>query len=472
MLVTITTTCQRATDLGYLLHKNPYKAQEFSLSFGRAHVFYPEANDHRCTAALVVDVDPVALVRNRRGPSGERRLLDHYVNDRPYVASSFLSVAIGDVYRSALAGKSKDRPELVETPIPLEVSLSVVPSRGGEKLLRGLFEPLGYETFATRLPLDARFPEWGESLYYSLTLKATKRLKDLLAHLYVLVPVLDNDKHYWVGDDEVEKLLRHGGEWLASHPEREQIVRRYLKHQKSLARQALARLLPEEDDDDEVSLAPATPTAQREALLEATISLNEHRVRQVISAVRDLGATTVVDLGCGEGKLLAALLKERQLEKIVGLDVSMRALEIAADRLNLDRLPAAVRNKIQLLHGALTYRDTRLQGFDVATVIEVVEHLDAGRLAACERVVFEFARPKAVVVTTPNVEYNVKFTNLPVDKLRHPDHRFEWSRAQFQEWANHVASQHCYNVQFRAVGDEDPILGAPTQMAVFQLAAP
>lgn len=470
MLLTITTTCRPATDLGFLLHKNPAKAHEFSLSFGRAHVFYPEANDHRCTAALLVDLDPIALVRSRRGPSGEGGVFDQYVNDRPYVASSFLSVAIGDVYRSAMAGKSKDRPELVETPIPLEASLPVVPSRGGEKLLRGLFEPLGYEVIATRLPLDERFPSWGESSYYSLTLKAIKCLKDLLAHLYVLIPVLDNDKHYWVGDDEVEKLLRHGGEWLANHPEREQIARRYLKHQKSLARQALARLLPDEDDANEVVVTLATSLVQREASLEATISLNERRIRQVVSTVRDLGATTVVDLGCGEGKVLSALLKERHLEKVVGLDVSMRALEIAAERLNLDRLPTAVRNKMQLLHGALTYRDKRLQGFDVATIIEVIEHLDAGRLAAFERVVFEFTRPKAVVVTTPNIEYNAKFANLPAGKFRHPDHRFEWNRAQFQDWSNNVASKYSYGIRFAAVGDEDPVLGAPTQMAIFELA--
>jgi 3' terminal RNA ribose 2'-O-methyltransferase Hen1 len=173
MLLSITTSHSPATDLGYLLHKNPFKAQEFALTFGKAHVFYPEARKERCTAALLVDVDPVALVR-RRGPSGDGGLLDQYVNDRPYVASSFLSVAIGDVYRSAMAGRSKERPELADTPIPLEVAIPVVPSRGGERLIASLFEPLGYEVQTKRLPLDETFPEWGSSPYHRLDLRTQK----------------------------------------------------------------------------------------------------------------------------------------------------------------------------------------------------------------------------------------------------------------------------------------------------------
>lgn len=470
MLLSITTSHSPATDLGYLLHKNPFKAQEFPLSFGRAHVFYPEARKERCTAVLLVDVDPVALVR-RRGPSGEGGLLDQYVNDRPYVASSFLSVALGDVYRSAMAGRSKEHSELADTPIPLEVSIPVVPSRGGERLIASLFEPLGYEVHTTRLPLDDKFPAWGNSPYYRLELRALKPLKNVLTHLYVLLPVLDNEKHYWVGDDEVDKLIRHGEGWLANHPEREQIARRYLKNQRSLAREALSRLLAEEESpDDERAPEIVTRAAEREATLERPISLNERRTDEVVKVLHESNASTVLDLGCGEGKLLSELLKDRTFSRVVGLDVSIRALEIAAERLKLDRLPPAVRNKLQLLHGALTYRDKRLQGFDAAAVIEVIEHLDAGRLLAFERVLFEFARPRTVVVTTPNSEYNVRFPNLAAGQFRHPDHRFEWTRAQFQDWASGVAVRFGYDVRFAPVGDDDPHVGAPTQMSVFSRA--
>src|SRR5262244_3970352 len=148
MLLTITTTHQPATDLGFLLHKNPSKVHSFEMSFGKAHLFYPEATPERCTAALLLDVDPVGLVRNRRGPAGAGGTLDQYVNDRPYVASSFLSVAISRVFGSALGGRSKDRSELAQTAIPLTAKISALPCRGGEGFLRRLFEPLGYQVTA------------------------------------------------------------------------------------------------------------------------------------------------------------------------------------------------------------------------------------------------------------------------------------------------------------------------------------
>jgi 3' terminal RNA ribose 2'-O-methyltransferase Hen1 len=247
MLLTITTTEHPATDLGYLLRKNPARVQSFPQSFGTAHVFYPEATSERCTAALLLEVDPVGLVRNRRGPAGEGYALEQYVNDRPYVGSSFLSVAIGDIFGSTMTGKSKERPELAERSIPLEITLAVLPCRGGEKVLRSLFEPLGYTVKARGYALDDKFSEWGDSPYFAVTLQGTVRLSQLLTHLYVLIPVLDNHKHYWVGDDEVEKLLRRGEGWLASHPQRDLITSRYLKYQRSLINDALARLVGEED---------------------------------------------------------------------------------------------------------------------------------------------------------------------------------------------------------------------------------
>lgn len=465
MLLSITTTHEPATDLGYLLHKNPARLHSFELSFGQAHVFFPEASEERCTAALVLDVDPVALVRNRRGPSGEGGTLDQYVNDRPYVASSFLSVALSRVLATALAGRSKHRPELAQTPIPLQTKISVLACRGGEGFLRRLFEPLGYEVTAERHPLDQAFPEWGESSYYTVTLSANVRLQDLLTHLYVLIPVLDNEKHYWVGDDEVEKLLRRGGGWLAAHPEKEEITRRYLKYRRDLAREALSRLVEEESPD--VDSAEANHDDEEQAV-ERTVNLNEQRLNAVVAALKSVNARRVLDLGCGEGKLLRALLSDLAFEEIAGVDVSHRALEIANERLRLDRLPNRQRNRIHLWHGSLTYRDKRLAGFDAATVVEVIEHLDEPRLAAFERVLFEFAKPETVVLTTPNVEYNVKFETLAAGQFRHKDHRFEWTRAEFAAWCQNMADRYRYSVRFLPVGSEDPVLGAPTQMGIFE----
>ena len=470
MLLTITTTCQPARDLGFLLHKNPSRLHTFDLTFGRAQVFYPEATDERCTVALLLEVDAIRL---SRGPVGGKRGaesgLEPYVNDRPYAASSFLSVAISETFGSALNGTSRERPELAETPIPLEARIAALACRGGDTFLRRLFEPLGYSVEARRLPLDSAFPEWGDSTYHDVTLRGTTRLKDLLSHLYVLVPVLDDEKHYWVGDDEVDKLLRRGEGWLPGHPERDEIVKRYLKHRRGLARVALARLLEVDEEVPETEVQSSV-RSDEEAVLEDKISLSEQRMGTVLSVLKAAGARRVVDLGCGEGQLLRALLGDHDFERIVGLDASLRSLEIAQERLGLDRLPPRQRQRIELLHGALTYRDKRLEGFDAATLVEVIEHLDLPRLGALERAVFEFARPSAVVVTTPNVEHNVHFENLPAGKFRHRDHRFEWTRAEFTRWAERVASTHGYDVRFLSIGRDDPKTGAPTQLAAFTLA--
>ncbi len=355
-------------------------------------------------------------------------------------------------------------------PIPLEARIAVLPCRGGEKLLLDLFGPLGYAAEVLRLPLDTQFPEWGGSPYYSLTLRGTVRLQDLLRHLYVLIPVLDDRKHYWVGEDEVEKLLRQASDWLPAHPMKESIARRYLKNRRSLARMALERLTLEEDAA-EVAVAEAEEevpaAARREVELEKRVSLQEQRLETVIGFVTKLAAKSVVDLGCGEGQLLPLLLKLPAVDRIVGLDVSVRALERAADRLHLDRMPPRQRARIELLQGSLLYRDSRLEGFDLATVIEVIEHLDPPRLKAFERVLFAAARPVFVIVTTPNREYNVNFQGLPAGVFRHADHRFEWTREEFRAWCAGQAERFGYTVEYAPIGAEHAVTGPPTQLALF-----
>lgn len=465
MLLTISTTYKPATDLGYLLHKHPQNVQSFAQPYGVAHVFYPEAREERCAIALLIEVDPIALVRSRKEKSDESFGLKQYVNDRPYVASSFLSVTIAKVFRSALSGKCADKPELVETTLPLEATLSVVPSRGGEGLLYRLFEPLGYEISAKRHPLDLEFSDWGESPYYTLKLKHNLSLKDLLTHLYVLIPVLDNDKHYWVGEDEVEKLLSKGVGWLEKHPEKDLIALRYLKHRRSLTRNALERLI---EEDLDIIEEQTDSCETEESGLEEKISLNEQRLQKVCEVLKEESATRVVDLGCGEGKLIEKLLGERHFEKILGMDVSYRTLERASQRLHIDKLSPRDANRIELIQGSLMYRDRRLSGYQAATVIEVIEHLEPSRLAAFERVLFEFAQPDLAVISTPNREYNVLFENLPASKFRHRDHRFEWTRQEFRDWAKTIEERFGYKAEFRTVGPEDEQLGSPTQLGIFK----
>lgn len=467
MLLTITSSASPATDLGFLLHKNPDRVHEKELPFGIARVCYPEATSERCTAALIVDIDPVQLVRGRRdGPQGNAFSLSQYVNDRPYAVSSFMSVAINKLFGTAMTGRSKDRPELAEQAMPLTVRIPVLPCRGGEPVLRAMFDPLGYEVQSSGIALDDSFPEWGQSRYLDVTLSVVARVKDVLEHLFVLLPVLDDDKHYWVGDGEVEKLLRRGGDWLGAHPERELITRRYLRHDPRLTRAALARLIEADGSLEDPDEAQQT-NDEAEAAIEQPVRLNDQRMEAVVAALRESGAQRIADLGCGQGTLVRALLKEPWVDRVVGVDVSWRSLETAARRLRLADMPPRQRARVDLWQGALTYRDRRLRDFDALAVVEVIEHIDPPRLAAFEDALFGDARPRTAVVTTPNVEYNVLFETMPTDRLRHKDHRFEWTRAEFEAWCAGVADRHDYSVTITGIGATDDTLGSPTQMAVF-----
>ncbi len=462
-MLLISTTHKPATDLGYLLHKNPLRAHEAKLGFGSAHVVYSEASEDRCTAAVLLQMDPVGLVRGKGEASGS---LAQYVNDRPYVASSFLSVALIELFGTAISGRSKDRPELAEMAIPLEIRVPVLPCRSAEERIGRLFKPLGYEVTTTRLKLDEQFPEWGESDYYDVTLRGTLRLRDALRHLYLLLPVLDARKHYYMDRSEVDKMLAKGDGWLADHPEKDWIVRSSLGRKPSLMRLALEQLSnaeesleAEEASVDDTFVAPDEPTAPPKK------SLHSQRHDRIVALARELKPKTVIDLGCGEGKLLRLLMQIQGLDRIVGMDVSYFELEKAERKLHLEDAGPRLRERIQLIHGSLMYRDERIHGFDLATVVEVVEHLDPPRLAAFERVVFEFAKPQMVLVTTPNREYNAEY-DLG-EGLRHRDHRFEWTREEFSKWAHRVADSNGYQVRTEGIGDEHEEWGCPSQLAVF-----
>ncbi|MFF1318707.1 3' terminal RNA ribose 2'-O-methyltransferase Hen1 [Streptomyces chartreusis] len=478
MFLTITTTGtpeRPATDLGFLLHKHPEKAQRFSTSYGTAHVLYPEADDQRCTAALLLEVDAVALVRRGKGKGrggAPDAALAQYVNDRPYAASSLLAVALSAVFSSAMRGVCNARPERAAEPLPLRIEVPSLPARGGPELVRRLFEPLGWAVTVEPVPLDVQFPEWGDSRYVRLVLESqAMTLAEALRHLYVLLPVLDDAKHYWVASDEVDKLLRAGEGWLPDHPEQKLITSRYLSRRWSLTREAMERLelvRLAEADDSEVEDIDNAVEAETEAEEKPT-PLAVQRRDAILAALKASGAARVLDLGCGQGQLVQALLKDPAFTEIVGVDVSMRALTIAGRRLKLDRMGERQASRVRLFQSSLAYTDSRLKGYDAAVLSEVVEHLDLPRLPALEYAVFGSARPRTVLVTTPNVEYNVRWESLPAGHVRHSDHRFEWTREEFRAWARAVAERHGYEVEFVPVGLDDPEVGPPTQMAIFEM---
>lgn len=462
MLLTVSTTHSPARDLGYLLHKHPDRVQEFRQSFGVATVFYPEATDARCTVALLLDVDPVRLARGRARTSPDFSLAQ-YVNDRSYAASSLLAVALADVFSTARTGRCAARQDLADSALPLEIGIAVLPCRGGPDVARRVFEPLGWAVEADPIPLDDGFPEWGDSRYLRLRLSGVVRLADALNQMHVLLPVLDESKHYWQGPDEVEKLFRAGEGWLASHPDNAFIASRYLGRRGGLAREALARLAELGDELEDA----IEPSADEEVLQPETrrVPLYTQRYEAVLTALQELQATSVIDLGCGPGQFVERLANNPSFRRVAGCDVSVRSLQHAARRLRLDRLSERQSGRVELFQAALTYEDPRFAGFDAAVLMEVVEHVDPPRLAALERVVFGVAKPQGILVTTPNSEYNALYEGLA--GLRHPDHRFEWDRAQFASWSDRVAASYGYTVERRGIGEVDEALGTPTQMAVF-----
>ena len=452
MLMTLSCQAQpdfQPGDLGYLVHKHPDKVQTYSVAHGQVHVFYPEVSPQRCRLSMLLDIDPVGLVR-RPGQG-----LEQYVNDRPYAASSFFAVAMNRVFRDALGGKCKDRPELVERALDLEVELAVV--RCSSEYLRQIFLPLGYAVETRSHPLDPQLG-WQQVLYQTVTLKAITPLHRLLNHLYILLPVLDPQKHYYVDQDEMEKLLRKGEGWLAQHPLKASIVERYLKFRPGLTRDALARLQETPEDPETVTLE----ADQAEEELEKPIRLHDLRLDRVTELLKASGLQHVVDMGCGTGKLVSRLRKFRQFQRIQAVDVSYQSLVTARDKLRTEDA------RIEFLHGSLLYRDSRLRGCQAVALVEVIEHLDPPRLRSSEKNLFAYLRPQLVLVTTPNRDYNQLFPTLSAGKFRHHDHRFEWTRQEFQEWAARVAEEHGYRVEFEDLGELHPELGAPSQMGVFR----
>lgn len=487
MLIELTLTAPAqadysARDLGYLLHKNPETLHARDTNAGESTVFFTSVSDAATRCVMHLDVDPVALVRGR-SPAADG-LLDQYVNDRPYVANSFLSVAIGRTFGQSLSGKSKHRQTLADRALPFEVRVTPVAVSGGAEIVHDLFAPLGYE-----IALEVLDDTTERGIFDLRLSHEGVLLKALLSHLYVLVPVLDNEKHFFIDRDEVDNLLAKGEGWLADHPAKSLIMKRALRHRRSLVNNALARLSemdvaePDTGEDDGNTDVPngaaaepegsagveasAAKPERGEAALEKPIRLHDLRLDTVVEVLKAHRAARVLDLGCGEGKLIRRLMKERGFTKIVGVDPSVRSLEIAARRLNLLKGGAALRERITLQLGSLTYGDRRWDGFDAAALVEVIEHLEPERLSALEMSLFGIARPHLVIVTTPNRDYNALFESLPAGEFRHADHRFEWSRAEFAEWAEPLATRNGYDVEISPLGPLDEACGAASQMAVF-----
>lgn len=458
MLLTISTSQQPVYDLGYLLHKHPDKFQTFELSFGEAYVFYPEVSESKMTVALMVDIDSIEFSNNRKF-NWSGLSLGQYVNDRAFTCSSLLSVAISKVFGTAMAGNCKEKPDSVNSKKEFEVELSTVSYHGHEFLIDELFKPLGYSVEYTRLEYDKSFPQWGQSPFCHLKLKFNGTLQNLLRHLYILLPVLDNNKHYWVQEEEVHKLLSKGRGWLETHPQLALICNRYLKFQSHLIRKFWNEL-------NEFSSKNVKPLKASNHSKVNKENLNSLRVQAITNVLRQFKCKRVIDIGCGDGKLIKSLLSIPFFTQIVGMDVSSVELGRAKKKINYSELPEIQLERVKFFQGSLLYKDTRLLGYDALCLIEVLEHIEPDRLKMVENRIFKEINSSLVIVTTPNKEFNVKY-EMKQNEFRHQDHRFEWDRDTFFQWCKKLSHTYDYQVNVSGVGQCDSKLGSPTQMAVF-----
>lgn len=486
LILTITYEGQNTQDLGYLLYKNPYRAQSFDLPTGKAHVVYPEISDERTTAALILDLDPLILSKGKPG-TGEAGLFD-YVNDRPYVSSSFMSGAIKKVFATAMTGRCVQRQELADARIDLTVKLFMLPVRGEKDMINRFFAPLGYTVSFETFPIDEDFPEWGESPYVNLCLKGRVRLADLLNQIYILIPVFDLQRHYYAGEDEIENVIRHGNNWLSTHPERDYILKRYFNKSRNYAKEAISRLDSIYSDSEKPFIEEIGLKSSAEDIEKSTENTNGEttpseirqysgepldkiRIQTVCNTVISCEAKTVIDIGCGEGKLLALLAKEPQIQKIAGVDVSVSALKKARLRLENLLFSDSQRQKVTLFQGSLMYRDKRYKGYDALCLVEVLEHIDPKKLPVLEKNIFGYTSPNIAVITTPNRAYNVNYDYL-TGAFRHKDHRFEWDEKEYRAWCEKICEEYGYGFELSGIGRDIEIVNAaslcPTMMAVFR----
>ena len=456
-----------AEDFSYLLHKHPNKLFRKELGgFGEVFVYYPVADDGRASASLTV------LIDTARGGKGRSRMPEEatqYVGDWAYASGTVLATALRVAFATALGGRCQDKPDAVGCPMHLTAVLPAVRARGGEDAVRRLFAPLGYEVTTTSEDADPEYPEWGESRALGVRLVGDVTLHALLTHLYLLLPCLDTSRYHHVGDAEVDKLLRHGEGWLDDHPERGRILSHYLRGKRGLidaANTALAERAPEATEateDEPEDEGGATPLAvDTEAARERPLRLLDHRLTAVLGALRaEPACRSVVDLGCGEGVLVRAMLAQGDIESVVGIDPAPTALTRALRRVKYDK-------RFRALQGSAFHLEDAAVGKDAVVLMEVIEHIEPSRLAWVEEMVWGRLGTRRVVVTTPNREYNARFEWVAEGGVRHHDHRFEWTREEFLVWARRVAEAYGYSVEVTGVGAVDEEVGPPTQMAVFR----
>ncbi|MFJ7684675.1 3' terminal RNA ribose 2'-O-methyltransferase Hen1 [Peribacillus butanolivorans] len=444
MQLTIQASGDNVQAISYLLSKNPRNLYERNHKGHLVRLFYSKFTETELEATIFVTPDPIELVKGNSNSYD----ITHYINDREFAVSSIFCSLIRSALGTALNGQPKEEhTEWVNHPFSFQFEFGPVVSSLSDNQLKDLFEPIGYEVMITRPEIEYSFQIKDKSSARSISLKGMKTLQEGLRHLFVLIPVIDNYKHYYIDEKEIEKLERYGDGWLKDHPMRDYIYRQSLRFKEVYS--IVENRKPEEKKEEK----------------ENKVRLNDLRYEKIVDTVSQMNPRSIVDFGSGEGKLSVRLGFVEGVKEILAVEPSQTAAIKALGRFE------KVKNKEKFvvpetLWGSLFYYDERLKNKDVIILCEVIEHIDEYRLPKVLDTILHDYQPNALIITTPNHEYNEVYDME--DVLRHNDHRFEWTRAEFRQWCTERNHRDIYSLKFEGIGEEHDTYGYPTQMVVFE----
>ncbi|MCK1992095.1 3' terminal RNA ribose 2'-O-methyltransferase Hen1 [Peribacillus muralis] len=444
MQLTINASGNNVKAISYLLSKNPNNLYERKHKGHVVRLFYSTFTETEMEATIFVTPDPIELVKNTANSYD----ITHYINDREFAVSSIFCSLIRSALGTALNGQPKEEhAEWVNHPFSFQFDFGPVVSTLSDNQLRELFEPIGYEVSITRPDIQYSFDMKDRSSTRTVSLKGLKTLQEGLRHLFVLIPVIDNYKHYYIDEKEIDKLERYGEGWLDDHPMRDFIYRQSLRFKEVYS--IVENKKPEMKKDDK----------------ESKVRLNDLRYEKIFDTVSQMHPSSVVDFGSGEGKLSVRLGFIEGVKEILAVEPSQSATLKALGR--FDKVKDKEKFVIpKPLWGSLFYYDEELKNKDVIILCEVIEHIDEHRLPKVMDTILQDYQPRALILTTPNREYNEVYDME--DALRHNDHRFEWTRAEFQQWCTARNHDDSYDLRFEGIGEEHVTQGCPTQMCVFE----
>ncbi|EGW40788.1 3' terminal RNA ribose 2'-O-methyltransferase Hen1 [Desulfosporosinus sp. OT] len=459
MQLAIKATGEGAKMLSFLLSKNPQNLYDRMEKGHRIRLTYTVFSDSEVEAVIFVTPDPVELVKN----SPDTYEITQYINDREFVVSSIFCSYIRSALGTALNGRPKDEYlDWAKHAFLLTIGFGPVATDLPDVAIKQLFEPLGYRIEIERGQAAYNFQLKERSSARFINLQGTLTVQNALKHLFVLIPVLDNYRHYFIDEREIEKLERYGEGWLADHPLKDLIIKRTLRFRELIDQ--VGENFDQADTNADTNNEALTPELELKS--QPVVRLNELRYQRVVKIVENLPAReSIVDFGAGEGKLSARLGFIPGVQEILAVEPTekeqLRALKRFSEASRKDDFISPI-----LIWGSLFYYDEQLRAKDVMILNEVIEHIDESRLPRVMDTILGSYKPQVLLITTPNVEYNTVY-QMDDQAVRHKDHRFEWTRSEFSEWTHTLARNYSYDVQLDGIGEEVEGYGHPSQIAIF-----